>query len=299
MTNIPRELVSDMSPDHEFELYHRSEFEPRQMTVFHAHDHYEIYIYISGNLDLAIEENLYRPQMYDLFIYAPGMMHRWIPHPPIGLYERSYLYIRRKTIKSMSTAELPIYSLIDQAVKSHIYTFHIGSHEGPILLRLMDEIQHALHSNDPFEQAINRCRVQILLASIGRIIAHRGEETPSIPNRMHDIILYINEHLTEPITLDELASRFFVSKYYLLHAFKEHTNLSVHQYIIARRIIAAQQMLKNGQPPGVVAQQCGFNDYAGFYRAFVKQTGTAPQSFLKCKHSDTKPRNKNEANSKK
>lgn len=286
MVNIPREFTSDMSIDREYDMHHRADIEPTNMVIFHAHDHYEIYMYISGNMDIAIEENLYRPQMYDLFIYAPGMMHRWIPRPPVGRYERAYLYMRRRTLSELSTPDLPIYSIIENAVQSHVYTFHPGPHKGPQLLQLMDEIHHTLNSTDPVDQVINRCRLNILLADICRIIERRGEETPSIPNRMHDIILYINQHLTESITLDELASRFFVSKYYLLHAFKDYTNLSVHQYIIARRIIAAQHMLKEGLPPGTVAQQCGFNDYAGFYRAFVKQTGTTPQAFSKRKHSD-------------
>lgn len=287
MTNVSGDIVSDLAADLEFDVRHHADVEPNWMTRFHAHDHYEIYMYLSGSLDLAIEENLYRPQAFDLFIYAPGMMHHWIPRPPIGRYERAYLYIRRETLCSMSTAELPIISIIEKAIESQVYAFHVNPHEGSALLHLIDEIHHTAYSTDAFEQVINRCRVQIMLARVCRIIEHRDEAASSIPNRMHDIILYINEHLMQPITLDELASHFFVSKYYLLHAFKEYTNLSVHQYIITRRIIAAQHMLKEGLPPGTVAQKCGFNDYAGFYRAFVKQTGTTPQAFSKRKHSDT------------
>ena len=88
-----------------------------------------------------------------------------------------------------------------------------------------------------------------------------------------------NEHLTESLTLDELAAKFYVSKYYLLHAFKEYANLSVHQYIISKRIIHAQILLQNGVSPGEAARDSGFNDYAGFYPAFVKQTGMTPQQY--------------------
>ena len=93
------------------------------------------------------------------------------------------------------------------------------------------------------------------------------------------MVAYINEHLTESLTLDELAAKFYVSKYYLLHAFKEYANLSVHQYIISKRIIHAQILLQDGVSPGEAARDSGFNDYAGFYRAFVKQTGMTPQQY--------------------
>ena len=104
-------------------------------------------------------------------------------------------------------------------------------------------------------------------------------EASSLPSRLRDIISYINEHITESLSLDMLAEQFLVSKYYLLHTFKEYTNLSVYQYIISKRISHAQNLMPEGMPPGNAAQASGFNDYAGFYRAFVKQVGVTPQAF--------------------
>ena len=62
---------------------------------------------------------------------------------------------------------------------------------------------------------------------------------------------------------------------------KSYNIFKIHQYIINKRIASAQNLLREGKSPGEAARMCGFNDYAGFYRAFVKQTGMAPQIFSK------------------
>lgn len=264
---------------HEFELYHRKEDSPAHMDVFHAHDYYEFYIYLSGNIDIAVEEKLYTPKPYDLFIFPPGVMHRWAAKPNVGRYERVFLYIRCDCFESMSTPDFPMLHMVEQARSQHAYSFRPGVQSVSALVGLWDEIICSSGLSDPADRLLNRCRVNMLLASICRLITPKTEEKQTIPTRTRDIITYINEHLTEPLTLDALAEHFFVSKYYLLHAFKDYANLSVHQYIISKRIIYAQNLMREGMPPGAAARACGFNDYAGFYRAFVKQTGFTPQAY--------------------
>lgn len=66
-----------------------------------------------------------------------------------------------------------------------------------------------------------------------------------------------------------------------LHTFKEYANMGVYQYIINKRISHAQKLMHEGMPPGNAAQTSRFHDYAGGYRAFVKQVCVTPQAFCK------------------
>ncbi len=273
--------MNAMPANREFEVYHVVDGSKFKMASFHVHDHYEFYIYMNGSIDIAVEEKLYTPEPYALFVYPPGVMHRAVARPDLDRYERAYVYASRECIKSMSTSEFPMMQIIENAMASHAYSFRPNVQAGTEIVTLCDEIIRHAGLTAPADQLINRCRVNILLASLCRLINPENEEALTIPNRMRDVISYINDHLTESLTLDALAERFYVSKYYLLHAFKEYTNLSVHQYIISKRIILAQSLLRDGTTPGDAARACGFNDYAGFYRAFVKQTGVTPQAFLK------------------
>lgn len=95
------------------------------------------------------------------------------------------------------------------------------------------------------------------------------------------MITYINEHLSERLTLDGISGRFFVSKYYLIREFKNYTNTSVYQYILSKRIIYAKMLLQTGASPTDVYLRCGFQDYSSFYKAFRKETAISPQQYMR------------------
>lgn len=90
------------------------------------------------------------------------------------------------------------------------------------------------------------------------------------------VIEYLNLSPEREVSLDELAQRFFVSKYYLCHAFRKRTGVSVFQYLNAKRIAMACRLLEKGEPATSVAYQVGFRNYSSFYRAYCKQTGAPP-----------------------
>ena len=95
-------------------------------------------------------------------------------------------------------------------------------------------------------------------------------------NLIARVIEYLGEHLSEDLSLDDVANRFFVSKYYLCRAFRKHTGASVFGYLNAKRIALAQTLLSNGEPATAVAYQVGFRNYSSFYRTYCKITGNAP-----------------------
>ena len=70
---------------------------------------------------------------------------------------------------------------------------------------------------------------------------------------MAPILDYIRDNLAEPLTLDQIAGRFFISKHYLCRIFKSATGFSVMEYIIYSRILRARQLLQEG----VSVQQAG------------------------------------------
>ncbi len=92
------------------------------------------------------------------------------------------------------------------------------------------------------------------------------------------VIRYINDHIDKDVSLDMLAKRFFVSKYYLCRAFKEHNGISVHGYINQKRVMYAKQLIDAGESASVASYRVGFGDYSAFYRAYVKIIGSSPTS---------------------
>lgn len=281
MPKVEWNPLNAMPDSREYEVYHVVNEDHQGMATLHAHHHYEFYIYITGNVNISVEEKLYQPEPYTLFIYPLDVMHRWLHRGEPCRYDRAYAYLSREFVEEVSTPDFPMADILDQAMAQHRYSVHLGYQVGAAMTAQIDEILQYYRSTDPADLRLNRCRIYMLLISICRLLKDNAKETTSLPMRIKDIITYINEHITEPITLDMLTERFFVSKYYLLHTFKEYANMSVHQYIVNKRISHAQSLMHGGMQPGDAALACGFNDYAGFYRAFTKQVGVTPQAFCK------------------
>ena len=96
---------------------------------------------------------------------------------------------------------------------------------------------------------------------------------------MEDILRYITSHLDEPLSIDLLASRFFISRYHLMHRFKEVTGYTVHQYIRQKRLLLAGEQIRAGVPVMKAAEQAGFSEYSTFLRAFQNTFRMSPREF--------------------
>ena len=90
------------------------------------------------------------------------------------------------------------------------------------------------------------------------------------------IISYINRHLADDITLDDICDRFYISKTHLCRIFKKATASTVGEYITVKRLVNARQLILSGTPPTKAYLQCGFRDYSVFYRAYKKKYGVPP-----------------------
>ena len=99
--------------------------------------------------------------------------------------------------------------------------------------------------------------------------------------RLGNIIDYIEAHLTEDMSLSDLALQAGLSKFHFSRLFKQTMGLTPHKYLIRRRIEQAAQQLKQGQSIPQVAHQFGFSDQSHFTRVFKQIKGATPRQFVK------------------
>ncbi len=67
------------------------------------------------------------------------------------------------------------------------------------------------------------------------------------------------------------------------HTFSSQVGTSIYRYILLKRLLAAREQIVGGISPSEASQNCGFPDYANFYRAFRAEYGVSP-SALTAKH---------------
>ena len=90
----------------------------------------------------------------------------------------------------------------------------------------------------------------------------------------------LTEDLQAPPSLADLAATFHFSENYLIRIFREAMGITPHAYINAARLRKAKLLLSSGNMTADrVAYECGFTDYAHFYRMFRQNTGTSPKAY--------------------
>ena len=110
------------------------------------------------------------------------------------------------------------------------------------------------------------------------VIEQKEEKVPVI----EQIITEIQEHYTENITLTELAKKYGISVGYLSSLIKENVGLSYSDYVTARRIQKAKELLEDERlSMEQIAEQTGFRDHFYFIKVFKKHTGITPGQYRK------------------
>ena len=105
----------------------------------------------------------------------------------------------------------------------------------------------------------------------------KGGLAPSLRRQLDD---YIEAHLDQPLTLGELALRCNLSEYHFARMFRASFGLPPHQYLLARRLHRACQLLRLGvMPLGEIALLCGFASASHFSNRFRQAVGATPGEY--------------------
>ena len=273
--------MNQMPAGRAFEAYHLTDTTP-QPKIIHSHEHYEIYFFLSGHTRLIIEDVDIYPCRGDVVVIPPHCMHRNIHLDADEPYERFYLYATREFLQTVTDGSYSLAAETDALLTAFGYHFRLNDTALEELIRLTDELILCAQLTTPAEQMLNRCRMGMLLIRIMLLLRAGSASVQDMgQGRMNELIRYLNEHVTQGVTLEELAEKYYVSKFALLREFRAHTGMTIHQYILAKRVLLAQELIRRGMKPNQVSDECGFADYTSFYRAFRRRMGISPSQYGK------------------
>ncbi|MGN0158272.1 MAG: helix-turn-helix domain-containing protein [Brotaphodocola sp.] len=263
-----------------FEIYYYNEVKAEPVS-WHQHDHYEFYFFLEGDVDYQIEDQIYPLEYGDYLLIPPHVKHHPIFHSTETPYRRFVLWISEE-----------YYHFLCQLSNEYSYTFDIvrqqkSYHSRPDYIQIQElqarltEMIEENRSSRPFSELNMRLMFSQFLIYVNRLTYDRLHEfTAPNSNMLYlNVCAYINDHLNEDLSLDRLADYFFASKYHISHIFKDNMGISLHQYILKKRLHACKNAILSGLPLNTLFQQYGFSDYSSFYRAFRKEYGVSPTDF--------------------
>lgn len=267
----------------DFEIFHYRDARFAGVPV-HQHDFYEIYFFISGSVEYSVEGKIYELKKGDVLLINPLELHQPRIAPDQGDYERIVLWINKEYLFSLSSNCTSLTRCFDNANPGHTNLLRLSysaqEQLGLILSELIKEQNTESYAKDLACKAI-LLRILVELNRLSVSCNEKHETESKLSPFILSVLDYINQHYCEKLSLSSVADEFFVSKYYLSHTFNSVVGTSVHRYITLKRLIHAKQMLASGIKPTTVAANCGFNDYAGFYRAFTGEYGINPTEYCK------------------
>ncbi len=243
-----------------FELhYHKDEITNEVLWENHCHAHFELIAVVTGDVRITSEGHEYRLGAGDAILLPPLCYH-------IVTAGKKCTY-RRLTAAFDENAIPGV--LRERFGEKTARPFRADGGQIGQLRALCDKKDAAFYA--PLCTAL---MVQILYAC-----AVAQEHSAKIADPvLHAALLYIEERLCEPLTLDEIAAAIPVSKSLLCQRFRAQMKTSPKQYILQKRMTLAAKLIREGISPTKVALRVGYENYSNFYRMYGKHLQKDPSA---------------------
>ena len=98
-------------------------------------------------------------------------------------------------------------------------------------------------------------------------------------NMMLKITAFVDEHLQEQLTLKRIAAHCGVSVSTVTQMFQHQSDMTFHGFVTMRRMVLAEELIRQGVPLETVGKQVGYHDHSTFYRAFRQYFRKSPREF--------------------
>ena len=245
-------------------------------TDFHYHEFCKLLFLISGTGSYWAEGRHYHLEPGDVVLLGSRCVHKpeFAADAP---YERVIVYISPEFLRQASAEDCDLLQIFS-GEKSHVYRPQADMAKK--LSAMMAALERELSGREYGRIVLSSGLLLRILVSIGRDL-RQGSGIPAEPSqpadpRIANIQAYIDRHIEEDLTVDQIAEAAYLSKFHMMRLFRAQTGQSIHEYISQQRLMLAQELIRQGVAATDAAFRCGFGSYSSFTRAYAKQFGTTP-----------------------
>ena len=236
----------------------------------HCHESYELFYLIEGEGTYIVEDAVY-PLYPHLLLLIPPREYHHIHLTGGHAYERCVINFETDALPTLGGR----YACLEEGDTTRLYR---SREVYTVLPSLFERMQECAVSGNERSMDMQRLILGEILLTLSLLSPEKDAAVKPLREEPLGarVIRYLNRNLTTPISLDELAGHFFVSKFHLARAFKERNGISVMEYLTRKRILLAKALIMDGESASNAAYRVGFGDYSTFFRAYKKITGCSP-----------------------
>lgn len=244
----------------------------------HLHDYIEIFYALSGSGVHYIDDRPYQVQKGSMLYIDIGQVHR------CDVYD-NMSYVNFKISPDCFYDPKTEY-----AVSNHTYRFPLPERNNGEALavfegkecELTDQIVYKMlkenvNQKEGYETVICSNMNELLVYMKRNFVAPEFSSVPKIPEKLWEVISYIDEHCSEKITLYEVCALCNYSPAYFYKILKKYFGCGFSEYLIKKRINKAMcYLVITDDPVEEIARKVGFTNKTYFYKMFHKYIGVKP-----------------------
>nr|WP_288247989.1 AraC family transcriptional regulator [uncultured Romboutsia sp.] len=259
---------------------------------YHHHDFSKIVILIDGDLTYYIEGKAYILKPWDILFVNKNEIHKPVVNPD-KYYERIVIWLNPDFMAKYAQGNNDLLKCFEVAIKNNYNLLRLNMKSIEVIKNLIQDIQSCNNSNEFGSEILKESLFVQLMVLMNRLFLNsdknRDIEDIQYDKTIEGVLNYINSNLENDLSIDTIASEFFISKYYLMRKFKNQIGSSIHNYVVQKRLILARSLISEGLSMSSVCSRCGFNDYSSFVRAFKKVYGVSPSNYNPTIHNFENP----------
>lgn len=269
-----------------YEIYNYLDKNMRNVKLHH-HDFYELYFFISGNVEYYIEGKIYHLNPGDIVLLNTTELHQAKINASDVDYQRIVLWIDKNFLKTFSTPTTNITACFEGDRKQSVLSIDIDIQKD-IYITLRKLLALDKDYKGVGKDVLAKAYLMELMVKINNIALDNRDFYNNDIKKSHiinDMVEYIENNLSDDISIDTLAEEFYLSKYHLSREFKKYMGITIYRYITLKRLIRSKDYILQKDSITDVYKKSGFGDYSNFFRSFKKEYGITPKEYYKIMRS--------------
>lgn len=249
-------------------------------SMLHQHDGNELLLILNGKAEIYSEGDGKFLERGDLVCIKPRDFHR-ARLLDDKVYDRIVINFKDSVLQRLSTEKTDLAKCFYQVPQGELNFIRLDEDGIAEFEELARRLKNTLEGDQFGADVLADAFLMQILVMVNQrtLVSGQMEYQRILPKMVSDIFSYVEQNLTEDLSIRALEKQFQYNGVYMSRCFRQVMGTTLQQYIIAKRCSLAQQLLCQGVTPYDACFLSGFNNYSNFARTFTQQTGISPKKY--------------------